>query len=349
MAQIEIKGVIGNEAGQYGFKQFVSDYAAAKGEPIRLLVDSVGGNPNEAKLISDFIQQNENNFLSVSNSGVVASAAIAPFLSLPFEKRFYNVQNGLALIHFPYLDELKGSNFTADLLSEISAQMKTLETEMSKFYAKQTGAELSVINALMSINEPLTESQLQSINFANIIKFQAVAFLNNNQSIMKKEEVQELIEKSNESFLGKIKAMFAPKPKALMVTIADGSMVNFPDVADGVAPMVGDKVVKEDGSAIPDGEIVMASGEVYVVAGGIVTEIKPKEAEVEVEVEVLDEVAQLKAELEALKSAKAQSEFDLKAQVKSQMLVIEEKEKAEKAPLQVENRLSNDFKSKFKN
>ena len=166
---------------------------------------------------------------------------------------------------------------------------------------------------------------------------------------MKKEEVQELIEKSNESFLGKIKAMFAPRPKALMVTIADGSMVNFPDVADGVAPIVGDKVVKEDGSVIPDGDVIMASGEVFVIVGGVVTEIKPKEADVEVEVEALDEVATLKAELEALKAAKVQSEFDLKAQVKSQMLVIEAKEKDEKKSDEVVSRLSNDFKNKFKN
>jgi hypothetical protein len=236
---------------------------------------------------------------------------------------------------------------TAQGLKDASEHMAEVQSAISKFIAKQTNADSLVIDSLMSVNEPLSESQLTAINFAQIIKFQAVAFYNNNQNQMKKEEVEEVIQSKLDIFLTKVSAMFQPKPKALMVTIADGSMINFPDVADGIEPQVGDKANLESGGAIPDGDLVMANGEVYTLVGGVVTKIT--EVAPEPMDEPLDEVAALKAELEALKATQNKVVFDLKAQIKSQMLTIEEKEKIEKGNEQPENRLSSDLKSKFKN
>lgn len=364
MANIEIKGVIGSGIGadgvpEYSFKQFISDYALAKGEPVRLFINSVGGDPNESDKIAAFIQANESKFLSVSNSGVVASAAVKPFLALPFEKRFYNIQNGVALMHFPYLPELTGAEFTAELLAEVSEQMKAKGSEMAKFYAKQTGAELSVIEALMAINEPLTESQLESINFAQIVKFKAVAYFNNNNNNnnMKKEEVEELLKTNNQTLMDKIMAIFKPKFKALMLTDANGQQVDFPDTPEGTMPQVGDTV------SAPDGDILMADGSTIVVVGGKVSEIKPKEeeSEVNVELEALKaENAQLKEQL-ATAQAKATEGETYKAQaleyaeVKAQMSKIKSQMDAEqkqegKTPEkeEKESRIGN-LKDKFKN
>lgn len=356
MANIEIKGVIGSGVGtdgiaEYSFKQFVSEYAAAKGEPIRLFINSIGGDPFESDKISDFIQANEKSFLSVSNSGVVASAAVKCFLSLPFEKRYYNIQNGVALMHFPFLPELTGAEFTAELLAQVSEHMKAKGSEMAKFYAKQTGAELSVIEALMAINEPLTESQLESINFANIIKFKAVAYFNNNNKNdeMKKEEMEELLETRDKNLFEKIVALFKPKMKAVMLTTSTGEQIDFPDTPEGSDVQVGDSV------NAPDGDLLMADGSTIVVVAGKVSEIKPK---VEDEPAANEEVEALKAEIERLKGEAAgyKAEADEYAGIKAQLskiqskMEVEEKEiRGEGRKQKSESRLSSDFKNKFKN
>jgi ATP-dependent protease ClpP protease subunit len=344
MAQIIIKGVIGKD---YTYKQFITDFANARGEQIDLFIDSVGGDVYDGELIQNFVQSKQEQFNSVRNSGDVASIAASIFLALPYEKRFFDMAKGVALIHNPYIGNPTGMDTTSHGLKTASEFMAIEEEKISKFISKQTGADKDVISAMMSVNEPLSESQLTAINFAQIIKFQAVAFYNNNQNQMKEEEVVKLLEKNNESFLSKIIAMFQPKPKALMVTIADGSMINFPDVADGIEPQVGDKANLESGGAIPDGDLVMANGEVYTLVGGVVTKIT--EVAPEPMDEPLDEVAALKAEIESLKAAQNKVVFDLKAQIKSQMITIDEKEKIEKGNEAPENRLSSDLKSKFKN
>jgi ATP-dependent protease ClpP protease subunit len=345
MAQIIIKGVIGKD---YTYKQFITDFANARGEQIDLFIDSAGGDVDDGELIQKFIQSKAEQFNSVRNSGAVASIAASIFLALPYEKRFFDMSKGIALIHNPFIGDTNGMDTTANGLKSASDYMLECQNSISKHIVKQTNADSAVIDALMSVNEPLSEAQMVAINFAQIIKFQAVAFYNNNnQNQMKEEEVVKLLEKNNESFLSKIKAMFQPKPKALMVTIADGSMINFPDVADGIDPQVGDKASLESGGAIPDGDVVMADGEVYTFVGGVVTKIT--EVAPEPMDEPLDEVAALKAEIESLKAAQNKVVFDLKAQIKSQMITIDEKEKIEKGNEQPENRLSSDLKSKFKN
>ena len=121
--------------------------------------------------------------------------------------------------------------------------------------------------------------------------------------------------------LDKIFAFMNPKIVALMLTDANGASIEFPEVPEGSMPQVGDK------TTAPDGEVVMADGYTYVIAGGVLTEIKEPEAEPAEDVEALKaELAALKAENETLKSSTAQIE-EVKAQVvalqgkiKSQMI-----------------------------
>jgi ATP-dependent protease ClpP protease subunit len=319
---MEIKGIIGQD---YTYKNFLSDYANAKsaGNPIRLAINSVGGYVDEGELMAAFIATHQNDFASVINTGDVASIAASIFLALPFEKRFFDPSKGVALIHNPFIESVEGMDTTANGLEALAGVMKDTESKIAKFIAKQTGADDDVVKALMSINEPLTIDQLESIKFANIIKFKAVALLKTDE--MKKEELEELIETKNQGLLDKIMAIFKPKVVALMVTDAEGAQIEFPEVADGVAPVVGDKAKGADGQPA-SGEIVMATGEIYVFEAGTLTEIKPKEEETD---NTAVELEALKAENEALKAelaanqAKAQEVEEIRtrlAEIKSQMV-----------------------------
>lgn len=322
MANIEIKGVIGDE---YSYKQFITDYAMAKGEPVNLLIDSPGGAVTDGELIAEFIRSHSDNFIRVSNTGDVASIAASIFLSLPYEKRFFDLSKGVALIHNPFIDpfSLMYGDTTAAGLKTASDEVLDVEKRISKYITLQTGADADVISALMAINEPLTESQLESINFANIIKFKAVAYFNNNNKNdeMKKEEVEELLETKNESLFQKIVALFKPAMKAIMLTTSTGEQVEFPGVQEGTEVQVGDAV------NAPDGDLLMADGSTIVVVAGKVTEIKPKA----IETAPNAEIEELKAEIERLKSESAgyKAEADEYAAIKAQLSKIQSKMEVE--------------------
>ena len=308
MAIININGIIGQD---YTYKQFITDYANAGEEAIRLLIDSPGGFVDEGENIAEFISQHATRFLSVSNSGDVASIAASIFLALPFEKRFFDLSKGVALIHNPMFQPNADESFTALELEQLSETMATSEKKIKAYISKQTGSDSDVVGALMSINEPLNEAQLKSINFANLIKFQPIALIKKD---MNTEELKE-----QKSMLEKIVALLTPKGKAvsLMLTDANGVQIEFPEVAEGGTVVVGDKTNAQDG------EYVMADGATYVVAGGAVTEIKPAEAEGGEDMEAIKaENAALKAELEGLKAQAVTSQATI-AEIKAQVVAMQ--------------------------
>lgn len=184
----------------------------------------------------------------------------------------------------------------------------------------------------MAINEPLTTEQIKVINVATIITapmLKAVAFFNpNNNSKMNQKEIENLIEKKNLSVMDTFKAWFKKTTKfvSMFVTDANGVQIEFPDVADGVEPEVGDIAKSADGTEL-NGEVVMATGETYVFEANVLTEKRPKaeETETEPETEVETEAAPteleaMKAKIESLEAELAKSKAEatsFKAQLKS--------------------------------
>ena len=327
MAIIEIKGIIGVD---YTFSQFLTDYSKAGDEQIELVIDSLGGDVTDGELISEFTNSHADRFSMVRNSGNVMSIASSIFLALPREKRFFNAEFGKFLIHNPYVDPVsfKDIDTTADGLSTISEALKESENKMAKFYSNQTGSDLEVIKNLMAINEPLTMEQITALNVATIITapiLKAVAFFNpNNNSKMNQQEIENLIDKKNVSIMDTFKAWFKKTTKfvAMFVTDANGVQIEFPDVADGVEPEVGDVAKSADGTEL-NGEVVMATGETYVFEANVLTEKRPKEEEVETEVETETEPTELdamKAKIESLEAELTKSKAEatsFKAQLKS--------------------------------
>lgn len=328
MAIIEIKGIIGVD---YTFSQFLTDYSKAGDEQIELVIDSLGGDVTDGELISEFINSHSDHFSMVRNSGNVMSIASSIFLSLPREKRFFNAELGKFLIHNPYVDpvSLKDIDTTADGLSSLSEALKESENKMAKFYSNQTATDLEVVKNMMAINEPLTTEQIQALNVATIITaptLRAVAFFNpNNNSKMNQQEIENLIDKKNVSIMDTFKAWFKRTTKfvAMFVTDANGAQIEFPDVADGVEPEVGDVAKSADGTKL-NGEVVMATGETYVFEANVLTEKRPKVEETEVETTETEteptELEAMKAKVEALEAELTKTKAEatsFKAQLKA--------------------------------
>ena len=324
MAIIEIKGIIGVD---YTFSQFLTDYSKAGDEQIELVIDSLGGDVTDGELISEFTNSHSDRFSMVRNSGNVMSIASSIFLALPREKRFFNSEIGKFLIHNPYVDPVsfKDIDTTADGLSSLSDALKESENKMAKFYSNQTSIDLEVIKNLMVINEPLTNEQIKAINVATIITaptLKAVAFFNPNNNKMNQQEIENLIDKKNVSIMDTFKAWFKKTTKfvAMFVTDANGVQIEFPDVADGVEPEVGDVAKSADGTEL-NGEVVMATGETYVFEANVLTEKRPKAEETEVETETEPtELEAMKAKIESLEAELTKSKAEatsFKAQLKS--------------------------------
>ena len=304
MAKIEIIGVIGQN---YFYSDFLTDYANAKQQGlIELQINSLGGSVVEGFAIADFIKQHSTDFLSVANSGNIASIATTIFFALPFEKRTYDINKGFFVIHNPFLPNEAIENTTAQGLSDASEKLREIEDKIVIDIVKSTGADKEAVKALMIVDKPLTIEQIKAFNIANVEELRVVAFFNpdNNNNEMNKNEVEEIVSKANESLLDKIKAVFTKKIMALSVTDAEGNQVNFPDVEEGTELKVGDKA---EGNV--NGDVLLADGRTLVMVDGVIAEIKEKVVEEapnqeleEAKAKIADLEKQLQAKVVALKN-----------------------------------------------
>ena len=322
MAKIEIIGVIGQD---YFYSDFLTDYANAKQQGlIELQINSLGGSVVEGFAIADFIKQHSTDFLSVTNSGNVASIATTIFFALPFEKRTYDINKGFFVIHNPFVPNEAIENTTAQGLADASEKLQEIEDKILADIVKATGADKEAVKALMIVDKPLTIEQIKAFNIANVEELKVVAFFNqNNNNEMNKNEVEEIVSKANESLLDKIKAVFVKKIVALYVTDAEGNQINFPEVEEETKLKVGDKA---DGNVT--GDVLLADGRTLVMADGVITEIKEK---VEVEETPNEELEALKAENAELKKQLQAKVMALKS-IESKVVAL----KSDTAPSNVE-------------
>ena len=264
----------------------------------------MGGSVVEGFAIADFIKLHSADFLSVTNSGNIASIATTIFFALPFEKRTYDINKGFFVIHNPFVPNEAIENTTAQGLSDASEKLKEIEDRMVNDIVKATGADKEAIKALMVVDKPLTIEQIKAFNIANVEELRVVAFFNpdnNNKNEMNKKEVEEIVTKANNSMLDTIIALFKKKVVALYVTDAEGNQINFPDVEEGTELKVGDKA---EGNVT--GDILLADGRTLVMVDGVIAEIKEK---------VVEEEEAPNVELEALKAENEELKKQLQAKV----------------------------------
>lgn len=286
---IPIKGELGVDFQYDKLLLMIND--AKDYDILHLIIDSPGGFVDEAEKMRNALLKSGKKIIA-SNNGDVASAAVDLFL-LGDERIFYS-NKGVFLIHNPWA-EIKGE---ASDFSYAASEMKKMEDRYAKIYAERTGSDINVLKEFMKENKPLTPEQVQELGFATVKTFElnAVAKLNLNNNKM---EIQKEFEKMEKSIISKIKGFFAPK--MLMIADVDGNELEMPDITDASEIAVGVKV--NVGGSPFSGESTQPDGTVIVAEGGVITEVR----------EPVDEVAELKAENEALKEQIAQ----MKAEIES--------------------------------
>ena len=261
-------------------------------------ITSPGGLVDEGDNIYDYL-----NSLLVPVTTVARKfcASIATKIFLVGSKR--KVENDTVfIIHNPFLDGFTGG---AEDLAAASSYMKKEEQKLNSFYAEKTGLPIEAIIPLTKAETSITAQQLIELGFAheiiestsnvNVVAYKAIAKINNNnlKLMSDQKEVKTMLQELLAGFKTFAKSF---KAKALLeLTDTNGVMLSFPELEPDQQPAVGDKVTADDGNYI------MTDGVTFVVAGGVLTEIIPVQAN-----ELEEENKALKAELEALKAEMAQ-------------------------------------------
>jgi len=300
---INIIGVIGGELGIDGdqvcsYSDVLMQLNEAKdADLLEIHINSIGGYCYIADNIIKAIQNTKKQIIT-RNTGDVASAATRIF-TIPsnIANRIFNPALGVFLVHNPWSENVSGD---ADTMAEQAKILKGLESDYEKWYSEKIGADKEIISELMAQDTPLTTEQIERFGFATIEKpkFQAFAKIQKSNKMNEKEinEKLSLLDKA----IAKMQKLF---PKAIMLADATGAELEFPDANTP------EEVVPGVKTSAADGYYVMPSGETYVIAGGILTEIIAAEGD---DMEALKaENESLKSELEALKAEKATAETQI--------------------------------------
>lgn len=304
---IPIHGLIGSQESKEDQNKYFSYSdllmhlnAAMAFDTLNLDIASDGGYVDVCDKMIDAIKKT-GKFITSCNSGNVASAASKLFTLAPKGSRFFHPERGVFLIHNPWVSDVEGD---AAELSLIAKGLKSTESDYAKWYAAATGSDLTIIEAFMSENKPLTNEQIESLGFATIVQpvIKAVAKLTFKNNEMELKQVEEKLN-GFEKTLQKVMAFF--KIKALMIADANGKELEFPDLTDISEVAVGVKVMENGAPA--NGEYTQPDGTVLKCENGVLVEIVPMAGD-DMEA-VKKENEALKAELESLKAAKVTAEM----------------------------------------
>lgn len=291
--QIYINGQIGANKGEIGVN-LIDVIKQVQGQPFAtsfdVYINSEGGYVDAGFEIYEYLMSLKKSGIIINTIGTGLVASIATVIFMAGESR--KLKSGTNfMIHLPSGD-VQG---TADEISSYSEMLKDTENKLVKFYTAQTGLQDEAVRPLLKSESWLDSSTAFDLNFLTEyeIEFNAVAKyqkLNNKKNENMTTEDKDWITKQFESFTN----LFKGKAKNIMLLDSTGVEVDFPEVADGATPAIGDKATVEGQPA--EGSFIMPSlGNATVTfAGGVITEIV--EAEVEDE-----EMASLKSENESLK------------------------------------------------
>mgnify|MGYP005993641351 CR=1 FL=1 len=299
---ININGQIGSFDGVDGV-ELIDIVKQVKKQPnassFKVYIDSEGG---DADLGFDIYNYLKSLGVPIHTVGSSLVASIATVIFMAGDTRVLK-DGTYFMIHLPW----GVTQGTAEELDKYSKFVKECENRLVKFYTEHLGITKEAVEPLLK-NETwldISEAQDLGVTTGAYMKVAAKAYFNSNtnkqMSNLTKKEAEGLFEKLE----AKIKAFMTPKPTIVnkILQDANGMDIDFVDVAEDAAPVVGDKATVDGSDA--KGEYLMPSGETLVFVGGELTEIKPVEDAPDEEMEALKKTnEELTATVEALQSEK---------------------------------------------
>lgn len=267
-----------------------------------VIIKSRGGDVFEGWKIAEFLKG-----LQVPTNAIgremVASIATVVFASCTTRRRELNTQ---FMMHLPMGD--MGGGGTADEIKEFESRVRAEEDKLCKFYGELMGFDKDTIKSLLYKDTVLNDEQTTALGITTIEPQKIVAkayFKTNINNKNMTEEDKNWIEKGFE----KIQNLISPKITNIIVQDANGVSLDFPEVMEGEEITVEATATVEGVPA--EGEFVMPTGEKFVFAAGVLTEIVPTESGDDEGEDFEAKYNALKAEMEAKEQTTAQLETEL--------------------------------------
>lgn len=270
---------------------------------IDLRLNCRGGSVSEGWAIYDKLRDSGKE-IAVTVEGICASMATVLLLSAPKGKRTA-MPNAELLIHDPYIPEYTLADaYRAEDLRAIADSLEADTNKLLDLYVERTGADRAELQAIMDEDKRMSVSEAKRLGFIDEIKVPSTAKESNNSNFKNMKEKVTVGKGWLDRILAKAgyaKMEDVPEVVNMELSTADGATLTI-EREEG-DPQVGD-------AASPDGEHVMPDGSTIVVAGGVITEIRPAEEE-EGDEDKDARIAELERQLEEAR-AQAKSANDLK-------------------------------------
>ena len=291
-------------------------------------INSVGGSVDVGFDIYNYLIS-LNVPIKVIGQEIVASAATLIFMAGSVREL---EQDTDFMIHLPW----GYAEGTAQEISDYSEMLKRYEKKIVDFYIKTTGLNEEAIRPLLNYETWLSPKLANDLKFTTSVadNIPVLAKANFNFKLDNKmtDEQKGMFTKLFE----KVDAIFSKvnvTVKNIVLQDANGIEVEFPDVAEGEMPIVGESTALVDGTPA-EGEYLMPDGQTYIFVGGVLTEIVEAQVDDNAEkiAELEKQLADAKAEIEAKNTALTEASnvvATLKKEIKSSFTAVKSDKKEE--------------------
>jgi ATP-dependent Clp protease protease subunit len=326
---IKAMGIEDNSISSNHIANFLNENQDA--DVIEVEIRSNGGSVSHG---FDIYDQLRNSGKKIITKGYRVNS-IASVIFLAGDERYLS-KNAEFIIHNPWLsaESLGGIPLTADVLQEISEDVRESEEKLYKFYAKTlklSDSQRIELKNLMDKDSDIGSEKAIELGFAHgviddykkkykksgskaiytdLILAKYKSNINNKMDSNFNDKINGL-----EKSINKLMNFFKKAIKNAVATLEDGTSVYF----DGDVLEIGKQVWldEEMTTPAPDGEHTLNNGEMIMVADGVVIDIKPvietEEEKIKQEDEMIEDVKEeenvlakenesLKSEIENLKS-----------------------------------------------
>ena len=324
---IFILGAIGDGEGDVSLSDVKSQYNP-KSNKVIVHISSDGGHVDVGMSMRDFLMGIPQDVHTVGE-GMVASIATMPFLAGNTRELKPNCQ---FLGHLPSIENFSGN---ADDFERASNYMSGVKSEIAKIYSNYSNKSVNDMVEFMRKDTPIFANDAKDMGFATFVpEFKAVAKFNktniNNEmsEVKEKTKLDEISDKllasitdifnasSSETVVDMVEEEEKPEVENMNIELEDGAII-FVDSEDGEVVGKMAYTTDEEGNKTedfaPEGTHSLKDGRSIVVgADGVVVSVSEIENNKDEEKEALtNEIAQLKAQLEASNSAaeKVTNEF----------------------------------------
>ena len=245
-------------------------------DTIDMRINSPGGVVPEGWAIIDKLRATGKKIIATIEGDAASMAAIV--LLAASERKAY--KHARLLIHDAYFPEytLAGAYRKEDL-EKLAASLDEDNKRALDFMVERTGADRDTLEALMKEDKFIDMEQAKELGFIHEILEPASASVK--PKAWKRTQTNSSTDMSNTNKIASAFKAFAealgisvkmeddPAPVGYVLTAQDGTEITI-DKPEGEDPAVGD-------AASPDGEFLMPDGTTFVVADGVITEIRDAE------------------------------------------------------------------------